>query len=198
MPKPQPPVVVSRTLSRTKAATRRKLIDAAIALATEGGYDAVGMREVAAAAGVSPATAYQYYSSKDHLLVDVLVELDWESTEALDQHPPEGKTSAERVGTVLRRAIRRMERAPGLYAALIRAYISGGTPGNTPLSVLLPDRNWIQIALLDDVADRDVVLHIIQDVYLAAMVQLVSGIPPSELAERIDQIIDRVLPHDEA
>src|SRR5204862_1600196 len=50
--------VITRSLSRTQAATRRSLIDAGIALATEGGYEAVGMRQVAARAGVSAATAY--------------------------------------------------------------------------------------------------------------------------------------------
>lgn len=187
-------MVVSRTLSKAKAATRRALIDAARTLATEGGYDAVGMREVAAAAGVSAATAYQYYSSKDHLLVDVLVELDWEATAALDEHPPEGDTPAERVSNVLGRAIRRMEREPDLYAALVRAYVSGGTPGGTPLAVLLPERNWIKIALPEDVPDRDVVLHIVQSLYLAAMVHLVSGIPPSELAEGIERTVRHLLP----
>lgn len=191
--KPSTPVVMTRPLSKTKAATRRKLIEAASVLATEGGYEAVGMREVAAAAGMSPATVYQYYGSKDHLLVDVLVELDRESTDALDHRRLPDGSPADRVVTVLRRAIRRMERAPGLYSAVMRAYISGGTPMDTSLGMLLPKRNWIEIAL-GDVEDREVILHIIQDAYLAAMVQLISGLSPEELVERIEQIVRRVVP----
>ena len=44
--------VVVRPLSATQSATRHRLLDAARALATEGGYEAVGMRAVAARAGV--------------------------------------------------------------------------------------------------------------------------------------------------
>ena len=70
-----PAEVVIRTLSPTQAATRRRLLDAARTLATKGGYEGVSMRQVAAKAGVSAPTAYLYFSSKDHLLVDVLVDL---------------------------------------------------------------------------------------------------------------------------
>lgn len=191
------PVLVTRTLSRTKAATRRRLIDAAISLATEGGYDAVGMREVAAEAGLSYATAYQYYSSKDELLVDVLVERNREATEALDQRPPTAGTPAERVIKVLRNAVRGMERNPLLYSAIIRAYISNVTLAEMPLSELLPRRSWIEIAIGDDIENHDVVLHIIQDAYLAAMVQFTTGRRPADLITRLEEIVHLILPSDD-
>ncbi|MGH9050199.1 MAG: helix-turn-helix domain-containing protein, partial [Acidimicrobiia bacterium] len=96
--------VVVRPLSATQAATRHKLIDAAIALAADGGYEAVGMRQVAARAGVSAPTAYQYFSSKDHLLVDALVELVAETTDAVAARPPSrGRSAPDRVAATLRR-----------------------------------------------------------------------------------------------
>jgi len=49
---PADPQVVERPLSATQAATRRRLLDAARELATEGGYDVVNMRAVAQRAGV--------------------------------------------------------------------------------------------------------------------------------------------------
>ena len=48
---------------------RRRIIDAAMELAAEGGYDAVQMREVAARAEVALGTLYRYFASKERLLV---------------------------------------------------------------------------------------------------------------------------------
>ena len=117
--------VVVRPLSPTQAATRRRLLDAARELATEGGYEAVGMRPVAARAGVSAPTAYLYFSSKDHLLVDVLVDLAGQTTETLSSRPRRGRSPVERAVATLRRAVQNVEESPKLYIATTRAYISG-------------------------------------------------------------------------
>src|SRR5258708_8914904 len=53
---------------------RRRIIDAAMELAAEGGYEAVQMREVAARAGVALGTLYRYFPSKEQLLVAGMVE----------------------------------------------------------------------------------------------------------------------------
>src|SRR5262249_57103235 len=55
-------------LTPNQAARRARVLDAALALATEGGYDAVQMRDVASRAQVALGTIYRYFSSKDHLL----------------------------------------------------------------------------------------------------------------------------------
>ena len=51
-------------LTPNQQATRQALVDTAIELATEGGYDAVSMPEVAKLAGMSTAKAYQYIGTK--------------------------------------------------------------------------------------------------------------------------------------
>ena len=48
---------------------RRRIIDATLALASKGGYDAVQMRAVAEKADVALGTLYRYFPSKIHLLV---------------------------------------------------------------------------------------------------------------------------------
>ena len=47
---------------------RDRVIDAAMQLAAEGGYDAVQMRDVATKADVALGTVYRYFGSKDPLL----------------------------------------------------------------------------------------------------------------------------------
>ena len=60
--------VKTETLTANQAARRGRVLDAALELAAEGGYDAVQMRDVAARAQVALGTIYRYFSSKDHLL----------------------------------------------------------------------------------------------------------------------------------
>jgi AcrR family transcriptional regulator len=109
------------TLTRSQAARRARVIDAAMTLASEGGYDAVQMRDVAATAKVALGTIYRYFSSKDHILAETLLEWNRDLQRRLAQRPPRGQTPADRVVDVLRRASRSIERNPRLAAALITA-----------------------------------------------------------------------------
>ena len=58
--------------SNAQRERRRRILDATIALADEGGFDAVQMREVADDADVALGTLYRYFPSKIHLLVTAL------------------------------------------------------------------------------------------------------------------------------
>ena len=51
---------------------RKRILDATIALASKGGFDAVQMRAVAEQADVALGTLYRYFPSKIHLLVSAL------------------------------------------------------------------------------------------------------------------------------
>ncbi|MGL5811084.1 MAG: TetR family transcriptional regulator [Nocardioides sp.] len=48
--------------------TRQTIVDAALELFDEGGYDATTMRAIATRAGVSLGSAYYYFGSKEHLI----------------------------------------------------------------------------------------------------------------------------------
>ena len=50
-------------------ATRQRIVDVALELFTELGYDATTMRAIAERAGVSTGNAYQYFAGKDHLVL---------------------------------------------------------------------------------------------------------------------------------
>ncbi|MFF5210574.1 TetR/AcrR family transcriptional regulator [Streptosporangium sp. NPDC000396] len=55
---------------RKKAATRQKIADTALRLFAERGYDAVGIREVAAEADVAVTTLFSHFSSKEALVFE--------------------------------------------------------------------------------------------------------------------------------
>jgi AcrR family transcriptional regulator len=109
-------------LTRSQHARRTRVIEAAIELATEGGYDAVQMRDVAARAGVALGTVYRYFSSKDHLLSAAL--LEWArnlEANVRSRMTVTGDAPVERLVAVVRRITRASEREPALFAALVTA-----------------------------------------------------------------------------
>ena len=191
-----PAEVVIRPLSPTQAATRRRLLEAARELATEGGYEAVGMRQVAARAGVSPPTAYLYFSSKDHLLVDVLVDLIGQTTESLSSRPGRGHSSVDRAVATLRRAVQNVEQTPNLYIAMTRAYISGSPEvAHARGTMESSTRRWVDLALGEkEVGDRDAIVRILEAVLFANMVGLVTGgRAPGDIADELELAARTVL-----
>jgi AcrR family transcriptional regulator len=100
---------------------RSRILEAGASLAIEGGYGAVGMREVAARADVALATVYHYFPSKDHLLLGVMVG----SLERLRTRRPPSRTGdvADRVLAVVEQATRSMFRNPKLSSAIVRAWV---------------------------------------------------------------------------
>jgi AcrR family transcriptional regulator len=111
-------------LTKSQAARRERVIAAALALGSEGGYDAVQMRDVAARANVALGTIYRYFSSKDHLLAAAMVEWCRDLERRVSLRPPKGDTTAERVIDILSRATRAMEKDPRLSEAVLASLSS--------------------------------------------------------------------------
>ena len=63
-----------RHLSERQAEVMERLIAAAAEEAEERPYAEISVRTIAKRAGVAPATAYTYFSGKDHLLAEVLLQ----------------------------------------------------------------------------------------------------------------------------
>ena len=115
---------IPRTLTRAQQARHQRVIDAAMSLGLEGGYEAVQMRDVAARADVAMGTVYRYFVSKDHLLADALVSWVEQLDSRLSQLPAQGDSAAERVVDALDRALRAMSRQPLLVAAVFASLSS--------------------------------------------------------------------------
>jgi AcrR family transcriptional regulator len=192
----EPALVVTRSLSRRQVAARRRLLDAARELAREGGYEAVGMRAVSERAGVSAPTAYQYFSSRDHVLVELLIELNATTNNAVATRPSRRRDPVERAVATLRRVVRAVEDDPKLFVAMMRAYISGAPDIRHASGAMQSSmRLWIDSALGDtEVDDRDEIVAIIGSVWFAAVVGLVSGWrAPSEVGDDLERAVRMLL-----
>ncbi len=112
------------TLTFKQRARRDRVVQVALDLAAEGGYDAVQMRDVAARADVALGTIYRYFTSKDQLLISAMADWTGQLRRRLEQRPARGDTPADQVVDVLHRACRSLERQPRLAAALVKALSS--------------------------------------------------------------------------
>jgi AcrR family transcriptional regulator len=121
-------VSVERELRSSQVERRQRVIEAAMALGAEGGYEAVQMRDVAAKADVALGTVYRYFESKDHLLAAALAY--WMGTLGVlvNRLPAVEGDAAERVCSLLGSATTTMSRQPKLVAALL-APLSSADPG---------------------------------------------------------------------
>jgi AcrR family transcriptional regulator len=179
----------TETLTRSQAARRGRVIEAAFELASEGGYDAVQMRDVAATASVALGTIYRYFSSKDHLLAACQVEWSKDVQRRIAQRPPAGDTPADRVIDVVRRATRSMERRPSLAAALITA-ISSPDPA---VSEYQQETTTVMGEVLSTAMDgvepelRDTVVRILSHVWFATLLGWVNGwYPVSQVGDDLE------------
>jgi AcrR family transcriptional regulator len=103
---------------------RARAIAAARDLAEEGGYDAVQMRDVVKRTGMSSATIYRHFSSKDQLLAEVRLEWIGElqaRTASRASRASAAATAADRVAAILHASVRAFARSPRLGRAVIIA-----------------------------------------------------------------------------
>jgi AcrR family transcriptional regulator len=111
-----------RTPPASQLARRERILDAAVELASDGGYDAVQMREVADRAEVALGTLYRYFPSKDHLLVSAMGRTFIELQDSV-QPPTGSSTPEERVYRIVAAVTRYLAKNRRLSGAMIRALV---------------------------------------------------------------------------
>ena len=160
---------------------RRRILDATIALAARGGFDAVQMRTVAESADVALGTLYRYFPSKVHLLVAALSTRLEGAQAVLDRRPIPGDTPEERVMHVVRGTTRGLQREPHLTEALTRAFMFADASVAPDIAVVGKQLTTMLTKAMkpaDDEApteDDVAIARVISDVWLAALVAWVTG-----------------------
>lgn len=102
---------------------RRRILDATLALAARGGYEAVQMRAVAEKAEVAVGTLYRYFPSKVHLLTSALAREFRRLDQRTERSAPPGDTAQERMKVVVDMITKAMQREPNLTEAMTRAFM---------------------------------------------------------------------------
>ena len=155
----------------------RRILDATLALASKGGYEAVQMRTVAERADVALGTLYRYFPSKIHLLVSALAREFERNQERLDRRPIPGETPYERVLYVLGRTTRSMQREPMLTEAMTRAFMFADPSAATEVNTVarLMERMFTKAMHEGEPsADDSAIARVIGDVWLSNLVAWVT------------------------
>jgi TetR/AcrR family transcriptional regulator, cholesterol catabolism regulator len=104
---------------------RDRILDVAIDLAEEGGFENVRQRDVADQAGIALGTLYKSFSSKEDILCAALEREAQTLERKMEQKPAEGGTPAERLHAFFKIVTRAMCRKPKYARAVLRAMASG-------------------------------------------------------------------------
>jgi AcrR family transcriptional regulator len=171
-------VSTAEALTKGQAARRERVLRAALDLASEGGYAAVQMRDVAARADVALGTIYRYFSSKDHLLAAAMTQWVADLERRVTQRPAQGDTVAERVMHILRRALRAMDREPRRTSAVVSALCSGDTAaGRLLVEVTAIQARIMRPAFPDDIDETTQVAlsKVLGHVWWSCLVSAASG-----------------------
>jgi AcrR family transcriptional regulator len=104
---------------------RDRIIDVAIRLAEEGGFDNVRQRDVARLAGVALGTLYKSFRSKEDILAAALQRETAELERRMERRPIRGPTPAARVEALFQTLTRTLLRKPNYARAVLKAVTAG-------------------------------------------------------------------------
>lgn len=177
---------------------RERIVQAALALASRGGYEDVQMREVAERSGVALGTLYRYFPSKVHLLVNAMkTELERMSTRLQRRSIP-GATPSERVEWVLERATRSLQKDPNLTEAMIRAMMAADASVAVEVAAVRADMASMITAAIrgdrEEQPDDAALAGVLQDVWFARQIAWLGGrISSADVWRDIESAIRLVL-----
>ncbi len=120
-PAPEPDKESPR--NRRQEETFRKVLTAGTEMLRESSYADLTVRAVAARAGVAPATAYTYFSSKNHLIAEMYLDLVSQCPYFTDVND----SMTTRVDKALRALTLVVADEPEVAAACTTALLGGGT-----------------------------------------------------------------------
>jgi AcrR family transcriptional regulator len=104
---------------------RNKILDVAVDLAEEGGFDNVRQRDVAAHAGVALGTLYKSFRSKEDLLSAALEREAEHLERRMEDNPAKGDAPLDRVLYVFQLMTKALTKKPNYARAVMRAMASG-------------------------------------------------------------------------
>lgn len=187
---------------------RDKILDVAILLAEEGGFENVRQRDVAAKAGVALGTLYKSFRSKEDILSAALERQAALLERRMEKRPASGATAMERVVALFQIVTRGMLRKPNYARAVVRAMASGVPEIAANVAAYQGRMNGLIIAALRGVgrlsfsdaeaappsADERALALMLQQLWFAGLVGWSAGLHgQSEILEQMDNWAERLL-----
>jgi TetR/AcrR family transcriptional regulator, cholesterol catabolism regulator len=177
-------------------ARRESLVEAGLTLLGTDGYEQIQVRDVVEKAGLSLATMYHYFSSKEHLFSEVLFR--WASSlgQAFQRRPLVENHSAARLQEAMFRAIGAFERQPQM-ARLINVLTLSSDPYAAALIGRLHRSHasiYLDVLAPMDPATAQPILDVTNSVFTLALREWSMGrMPMTEVYDRVAEAIRLLL-----
>jgi len=165
------PTSPATPVTRAQQERYDRVVDAATEALSAGGQDAVQMKDLAQRAGVSLATLYRYFPSKEYVLLAVSLARYQAAARKVFAEVPQGTTVRERVTSHLMREFRTQQREQRLTAALTQA-LTGTT---RTYSELIEAVEHLHLRILRHVAAAGGPVSEQQQKVLAVVLDIFSG-----------------------
>lgn len=161
-----------RRLTAQQAETVARLTDAAVEVLNSDGFEGLTVRTVAKKAGVAPATAYTYFSSKSHLVAEVF----WRRLADGVPAPDPELAPADRVAQVLR-GVSMVVAGHGQLGGAVTVALLGTDPDVEHLRLRVGGfiRQRLSQALEVDPADPGPVVDALEMLYAGGLVHAGMG-----------------------
>jgi AcrR family transcriptional regulator len=179
--------------NRRQEETFRKVLAAGVQMLRESSYADLTVRAVAARAKVAPATAYTYFSSKNHLIAEVYLDLMREVPYFTDVNDG----TAARVEKALRAMTMMIADEPEVAAACTTALLSGNDSAVTTVRDQIGSEihRRIRSAMGPDADPRTV--SALEMTYFGALVHAGSGyVSYRDIADRLTYVVGLILGED--
>lgn len=180
----------------------QRIVETAVDLAEQGGFEAVRLRDVAAHAEVALGTLYRRFRSKEAILVAALELESSRLEQRLTKRPVTGDTPLQRVLAFFSRASKGMFKRANLSKAVLRAVVCGD-PEITEKASAFHERmtDLITQAIIgtdtDDevlVANAKTLAYVLQQVWFAGLVGWMGGVHgQDDVVEQVRLTADLVL-----
>ncbi len=185
--------------SEAQRERRKRILDATLAIASKGGFEAVQMRAVADRADVAVGTLYRYFPSKVHLLVSALGR-EFERIDAKTDRSTVG-TPYQRLNFMVSKLNRAMQRNPLLTEAMTRAYVfaDASAAGEVDHVEKIIDSMFAR-AMSDGEPTEDQyhIARVISDVWLSNLLAwLTRRASASDVSKRLDLAVRLLIGDDE-
>jgi TetR/AcrR family transcriptional regulator, cholesterol catabolism regulator len=178
---------------------RKRILDATLALASKGGYEAVQMRAVAERADVALGTLYRYFPSKIHLLVSALARELERVQDRTERVVIPGATPYDRLMFILARITKGLQRDPQLTEAMTRAFMFADASAAAEVDQVgrLMDQMFARAMLsTEDTPSEEqlAISRVISDVWLSNLVAWVTRrASATDVANRLELTISLLL-----
>jgi AcrR family transcriptional regulator len=168
--------LAAKPLSRTEQ-RERDILEAAIDLFGEEGFHDVSTRKIAARAGVSEGTLFNYFSSKNELMRAILGRIYEELTNNASVILRDELDSRKRLQLLAENHITVMSRDNALFMRMIQAYMNVDLGGYTKIRDSVLHKMNLSYAWVFDVTVKEAVARgeVREDVNLSALRDLFFG-----------------------